>query len=121
LTGYAAIQDVGRAINPPEVEGQVHGGALQGLARALGEAMVHDAEGQLKTGTFLDYPLPTADQVPVIDVQLIQVPSDLGPFGARHVGEPPAVPGPAALANAIASATGVRCRDLPISGEALIA
>jgi CO/xanthine dehydrogenase Mo-binding subunit len=120
VTGYAAIQDVGRALNPAEIEGQVHGGAAQGLGRALGEQLVVDADGQLRTGSFLDYPLPTADLVPNIDVQLVEVPSPSGPMGARGVGEPPAVPGPAAVANAIAAASGVRVRRVPIPHEALI-
>jgi CO/xanthine dehydrogenase Mo-binding subunit len=120
LTGYAAIQDVGRALNPPEVEAQVHGGALQGLGRVFGEEMRWDADGQLRNASFLDYALPTIDQVPDIDVALVEVPSVLGPFGAKGVGEPPAVPGPAAVANAIFRATGCRLTRLPIDPEALI-
>jgi len=120
LIGYAAIQDVGRAINPPEIQGQIHGGAVQGLGRALGEQLVYDTEGQLRTGSFLDYELPTADQVPDIDVRLIEVPSAVGPLGAKGVGEPPAVPGAAAITNALARATGIRLRDLPIDRSALV-
>jgi CO/xanthine dehydrogenase Mo-binding subunit len=120
LTGYAAIQDVGRAINPPEIEGQIHGGAAQGLGRALGEQMVYDGEGQLRTGSFLDYELPTVDQLPEIDVRLIEVASPVGPLGAKGVGEPPAIPGPAAITNALARATGIRVRDLPIDRSALV-
>jgi CO/xanthine dehydrogenase Mo-binding subunit len=120
LTGYAAIQDVGRAINPPEAEAQVHGGAAQSLGRALGEALVYDAEGQLRSGSFLDYELPTADQLPLIDVELIEVPSPVGPLGAKGVGEPPAIPGPGALTNALARATGIRVRNVPVDRAALI-
>ena len=120
LTGYAAIQDVGRAINPPEVLGQVHGGAAQSLGRALGEQLFYDGAGQLRTGSFLDYDLPTADQLPLIDVQLVEVPSAVGPLGAKGVGEPPAIPGPAALANAIARATGIRIREVPIDRSVLV-
>ncbi len=120
LTGYAAIQDVGRAINPPEVEGQIHGGAAQALGRALGEQLAYDGEGQLRSGSFLDYDLPTADQLPDIDVRLIEVPSPVGPLGAKGVGEPPAIPGPAALANALARATGTRVREVPIDRSALV-
>ncbi|TMD55943.1 MAG: xanthine dehydrogenase family protein molybdopterin-binding subunit [Chloroflexi bacterium] len=118
VTGYAAIQDVGRSINPPEIEGQIHGGAVQGLGRAMGEQLHYEA-GQLRTGSFLDYELPTADQIPEIDVQVLEIPASTG-IGTRGVGEPPAVPGPAALANAIASATGVRVRELPIAAQLLI-
>ena len=119
LTGYAAIQDVGRAINRPEAEGQVHGGAVQSLGRALGEQLAYDVEGQLRSGSFLDYELPTADQVPNVDVQLVEVPSPVGPLGAKGVGEPPAIPGAAALANALARATGIRIRELPIDRSIL--
>ncbi|MEO8745352.1 MAG: xanthine dehydrogenase family protein molybdopterin-binding subunit [Candidatus Dormiibacterota bacterium] len=120
LTGYAAIQDVGRAINAPEVEGQVHGGAAQSLGRALGEQLFYDGDGQLRTGSFLDYEVPTADQLPEIDVRLIEVPSPVGPLGAKGVGEPPAIPGPAALVNALARATGIRIRDVPIDRSVLV-
>jgi CO/xanthine dehydrogenase Mo-binding subunit len=120
LTGYAAIQDVGRAINPPEAQAQVHGGAVQSLGRALGEALVYDADGQLRSGSFLDYELPTADQVPEIDVQIVEVEASTG-IGTRGVGEPPAVPGPAVVVNAIASATGVRIREIPIAAHLLLA
>jgi len=119
LTGYAAIQDVGRAINPPEVRGQIHGGSVQSIGRALGEQLFYE-DGQLRTGSFLDYELPTADQIPLIDVELIEVPSPVGPLGAKGVGEPPAIPGPAALANALARATGIRLREVPIDRSKLI-
>ncbi|HEY4027259.1 MAG TPA: xanthine dehydrogenase family protein molybdopterin-binding subunit [Candidatus Dormibacteraeota bacterium] len=113
LLAYAAIQDVGRALNPPEVRGQVHGGAVQGLGRAFGEELAWDGEGQLRTGTFIDYGMPTIDQIPEIGVELVEVPSLYGPFGAKGVGEPPAVPGPAAIANAIRAACGVRMTEMP--------
>jgi CO/xanthine dehydrogenase Mo-binding subunit len=121
LTAYAAIQDVGRAINPPEAEGQVHGGAVQSLGRALGEQLFYDSDALLRTGSFLDYELPTSDQVPDIDVVLVEVPSPVGPLGAKGVGEPPAIPGAAALANALARATGMRIRDVPIDRSRLVA
>jgi CO/xanthine dehydrogenase Mo-binding subunit len=120
VTGYAAIQDVGRAINRPEVEAQVHGGAVQSLGRALGEQLVYDAEGQLRSGSFLDYEIPSADQVPLIEVELVEVPSPVGPLGAKGVGEPPAIPGPAALTNALARATGIRVREVPVDRSAFV-
>jgi CO/xanthine dehydrogenase Mo-binding subunit len=120
LAGYAAIQDVGRALNPPEVESQVHGGALQGLGRVFGEEMRWDGEGQLRNASFLDYSLPTIDQAPDIDVSFVEVPSAVGPFGAKGVGEPPAVPGPAAVANAIFRASGRRLTRLPLDPEDLL-
>ena len=121
LIGYAAIQDVGHAINPPEVEGQVHGGAAQALGRALGEQLAYDADGQLRSGSFIDYELPTVDQIPDIDVRLVEVPSPVGPLGAKGVGEPPAIPGTAALANAVSRASGVRVREAPIDRSLLVA
>jgi CO/xanthine dehydrogenase Mo-binding subunit len=114
LIGYAAIQDVGRAINPPEIEGQIHGGVVQSVGRALGEELVFDGAGRPRTTSFLDYELPAADQVPDIDVRLVEVPSPIGPLGAKGVGEPPAIPGTAALANAVSRAAGVRVREAPI-------
>ena len=120
LTGYAAIQDVGHAINPPEVEGQIHGGATQALGRALGEQLAYDADGQLRSGSFIDYELPAADQIPHIDVRLVEVPSPVGPLGAKGVGEPPAIPGTAALANAVSRAAGVRIREAPIDRSLLV-
>lgn len=120
LTGYAAIQDVGHAINPPEIEGQVHGGATQALGRALGEELVYDADGQLRSGSFIDYELPAADQIPNIEVRLIEVPSPVGPLGAKGVGEPPAIPGTAAVANAVSRASGVRVHEAPIDRSRLV-
>jgi CO/xanthine dehydrogenase Mo-binding subunit len=120
LVGYAAIQDVGHAINPPEVEGQVHGGSVQALGRALGEQLVYDGDGQLRTTSFLDYEVPAADQIPAIDVTLVEVPSPVGPLGAKGVGEPPAIPGTAALANALSRAAGVRIREVPIDRFSLV-
>ena len=120
VTGYAAIQDVGFAINPPEIVGQIQGGVAQGLGRALGEQLFYDAEGQLRTGSFLDYELPAIDQMPEIEVTIVEVPSGLEPLGTRGVGEPPAVPGPAAFVNAVAGATGVRIRELPVAADRLL-
>ena len=119
VIGYAAIQDVGRAINPPEIEGQIHGGAAQSIGRALGEQLAYE-DGQLRTGSFLDYELPAADQLPDIDVRLVEVPSPVGPLGAKGVGEPPAIPGTAALANAVSRAFGVRVRSVPIDRWSLV-
>jgi CO/xanthine dehydrogenase Mo-binding subunit len=86
---------------------------------ALLEAMAYDAEGRLLSATLMDYALPQSDQAPLIDSVIVEVPSDHGPFGAKGVGEPPVVGAPAAIANAIADATGTRFTDLPITGEAI--
>jgi CO/xanthine dehydrogenase Mo-binding subunit len=115
LLGYAVVQDVGRALNPALVEGQMRGGAAQAMGWALFEELAHDEDGQLLTGSFLDYAIPTADRVPPIDTVIVEVPAPDGPFGAKGVGEAPVVPGPAAIANAVAAATGVRLRELPMT------
>jgi CO/xanthine dehydrogenase Mo-binding subunit len=112
------IQDVGRALNPALVQGQMQGGAAQGLGWALLEELSHDSHGQLRTGTFVDYALPTAAAVPWIDTEIVEVPAPEGPFGAKGIGEVPVVGVPGAVANAIAAATGsVRMRRLPMTPE----
>jgi CO/xanthine dehydrogenase Mo-binding subunit len=116
---YVATQDVGRAINPAAIEGQIIGAVGQGVGWGLLEQMVHDESGQVITGSLLDYALPQAASVPHVDVRLVEVPSPDGPFGARGVGEPPVIPVAAAIANAIADATGVRMTELPITSERL--
>jgi CO/xanthine dehydrogenase Mo-binding subunit len=119
ISRYAAIHDVGHALNRPDVEGQIHGGIVQGLGRALGEEIVYDASGQPRTATFVDYVLPTADLVPGIEVEIVEVPSEQGPRGARGVGEPPVVPVLAALGNAVRDATGRRLTSAPFHLEAV--
>jgi CO/xanthine dehydrogenase Mo-binding subunit len=115
VLGYVIAQDVGRAINPAIIEGQLQGGATQGLGWALREAMVYDEMGQLLTGTFLDYALPLATDVPAFETIIVEVPSADGPYGARGIGEGPVCGAAAAVANAIAAATGVRFRTLPMT------
>jgi CO/xanthine dehydrogenase Mo-binding subunit len=114
---YVAAQDVGYAINPAEVEGQMHGGIAQGLGWALFEGFVYDENGQMLTPTLMDYALPHSCDVPNIETILVQVPSAYGPFGARGAGEPPVVPVSAAVANAINDAVGVRLCQLPMTPE----
>jgi CO/xanthine dehydrogenase Mo-binding subunit len=115
LLGYAIVQDVGRALNPALVEGQMRGGVVQAIGWALYEELSHDEDGQLLSGSFLDYAIPTADRLPPIDTVIVEVPAPDGPFGAKGIGEAPVVPGPAALANAVHAATGVRLRELPMT------
>ncbi|MGH7910559.1 MAG: xanthine dehydrogenase family protein molybdopterin-binding subunit, partial [Candidatus Dormibacteraceae bacterium] len=115
VLAYASTQDVGFALNPMLVEGQVQGGSVQGLGWALTEAMRTDPEGQLTTASFIDYVIPSIDMVPQVDVSLVENPSEHGMNGARIVGEPPIVPGGAAVANGIADAVGVRIADLPLT------
>jgi CO/xanthine dehydrogenase Mo-binding subunit len=115
LLRHAIAQDVGRALNPALVEGQMRGGTAQGIGWALYEELRHDEDGRLLTGSFLDYALPTAERVPEIDALIVEVPAPDGPFGARGVGEPPVISAPAAIANAIAAAVDVRPRELPMT------
>lgn len=119
LKQYVAIQDVGFALNPTMVEGQIHGGAVQGIGMGLHEAIIYDEDGQLLTGSFMDYDIPKMNTVPDIDAILLHNPAPNGPFGLRGVGEPPIVAGGAALANAIRDAVGVRVTELPIRKEML--
>ncbi len=115
-TDYLSVQDVGFAMNPLLVEGQVHGGAAQGLGIGLCEALRHDDAGQLLTGTLMDYGLPKATSVPPVTAHLVETPSR-GPYGALGVGEPPIVAGAAATANAIRAATGAQPGSLPLDPE----
>jgi CO/xanthine dehydrogenase Mo-binding subunit len=116
------VQDVGRAINPLAVQGQMRGGAVQGLGWALYEQMAHDEQGQLLTGSWLDYAVPHFVQAaPRIETVMVEVPSEHGPFGARGVGEPPVIATAAAVANAIADGAGVRLTDLPMTPPRVLA
>ncbi len=112
---YTAAQDVGRAIHPSYVEGQMQGGAAQGIGWALNEEYVFDAEGRMENPGFLDYRVPVASDLPMIDTIMIEVPNPRHPFGAKGVGEAPIVPPLAAVANAVRGAIGVRMPDLPLS------
>jgi CO/xanthine dehydrogenase Mo-binding subunit len=118
VLGHVVAQDVGRALNPALVEGQMRGGATQGLGWALLEELVHDSHGQLTTGTFVDYAMPTASIVPSIETEIVEVPVPEGPYGAKGVGEAPVVGVPGAVANAVTAATGgARVWRLPMTPE----
>jgi CO/xanthine dehydrogenase Mo-binding subunit len=114
---YVAAQDVGFAINPAAVDGQIHGAVMQGIGWALYEGMVFDDDAQLQNATLNDYALPRSSMTPEIETLLIEVPSEFGAYGSKGVGEPPAIPGPAAVANAIRDATGKRVTTLPMRPE----
>ncbi|HTV44247.1 MAG TPA: xanthine dehydrogenase family protein molybdopterin-binding subunit [Stellaceae bacterium] len=118
---YTAIQDVGRAIHPSYVEGQMQGGVTQGVGWALNEEYIYDKDGRLENPGFLDYRVPVASDMPMIDTIMVEVPNPRHPFGARGVGEVPIVPPMAAVANAIAAAIGTRLRDLPMSPPRVLA
>jgi CO/xanthine dehydrogenase Mo-binding subunit len=117
LKDVVVVQDAGKAINPLGVEGQMQGGAVQSLGFALTEGLLFDDKGRLTNPSLLDYRKLTAADLPKIETIIVEVPAPAGPFGARGVGEPPIVPAPAAVANAVADATGARITDLPITPE----
>jgi len=112
---YTAVQDVGRAIHPSYVEGQIQGGAVQGIGWALNEEYIYDQNGKLDNPGFLDYRCPVASDLPMIEAVLVEVPNPRHPFGARGVGEVPIIPPMAAIGNAIRDAVGVRMESLPMS------
>ena len=119
ILNYIAAHDVGKAINPLLLEGQIYGGGLQGIGYALGEKMIYE-KGRLMNGNFLDYKMPTAKDVPPVQAVIIESDEQDGPFGAKGIGEPGLVPTAPAIANAIYDAVGVRIKDLPITPEKIL-
>jgi carbon-monoxide dehydrogenase large subunit len=114
---FIAVDDCGVRINPMIVEGQVHGGLADGIGMALMENIVFDADGNCLVGSFMDYLLPTSLECPSWELGATVTPSPHHPFGAKGVGEPPVIPGAAALANAVRDACGARVTELPITAE----
>ena len=112
---YTVAQDAGKAVHPAYVEGQFQGGAVQGIGWALNEEYIYDADGRLQNPGFLDYRMPVASDVPMIDTVIVEVANPRHPFGVRGVGETPIVPPMAAIANALEQATGIRFTELPMS------
>ncbi len=117
---YTAFQDVGRAVNPPAVEGQIEGSVAQGLGWALTEGFDYDAQGRLRNANLLDYRMPTALDLPPIECVIVETPVPDAPYGLRGVGEVPIVPPAAAVANAIARATGRRQTAMPMTPERVL-
>ena len=113
---YVVAQDVGFAMNPTYIEGQIEGGVAQGLGQALSEEIVYEG-GRVLNPNLTDYKMPTTLDVPRVESILVQHPSAVGPYGAKGVGEPPNIEPPAAVANAVAAATGLRITSLPITAE----
>ncbi len=114
---YAAVHDCGRVINPLIVEGQVHGGVAQGIGGAFFERLVYDEEAQLLNASFMDYLLPTAAEVPTIEVDHVETPSPLNPLGVKGAGEAGVIPVPALFASALddaLSSFGLRIREMPL-------
>jgi len=123
LRRYVVVEDCGPVVNPTIVEGQIHGAVAQGLGEALQEAIVYDGEGQLLTGTLMDYALPKADDVPAFEIGHLETPSPIMPGGVKGMGEGGTIGAPAAVANAVADAVrarGVRITALPIRPESLV-
>jgi CO/xanthine dehydrogenase Mo-binding subunit len=118
---YTAAQDAGTAVHPSYVEGQIQGGAVQGIGWALNEEYWYDQQGEMRNPTYLDYRIPTCYDVPMIDTIIVEVPDPQHPYGVRGVGEVPICPPPAAIANAIHDAIGVRMCELPMSPHRLVA
>ncbi|HMK09376.1 MAG TPA: xanthine dehydrogenase family protein molybdopterin-binding subunit [Anaerolineales bacterium] len=114
---YAAAHDIGAAINPMLIEGQIEGGVMQGLGMALMEELLYDEHGRRTNINWTDYKLPTLADVPEIQPIIIEHPSTVGPYGSKGLGESPVIHPPAAIANAVAQATGLRFRSLPITPE----
>ena len=121
VLSFTAVQDAGRAIHPDYVEGQMQGGAAQGLGWALNEEYIYDADGVMENAGFLDYRMPVASDLPMIDTHIVEVPNPSHPYGVRGVGETPIVAPLAVAANAVRDATGVRINDLPLSPPRIVA
>jgi len=112
---YTAVQDAGKAIHPSYVEGQMQGGSVQGIGWALNEEYFYDDQGKMRNASYLDYRMPTALDLPMIDTIIVEVPNPAHPFGVRGVGETPIVAPPAAVAAAIHNAIGARLFELPMA------
>ncbi|MCX7671316.1 MAG: molybdopterin-dependent oxidoreductase, partial [Anaerolineae bacterium] len=114
---YTVFQDAGKAVHPDYVEGQMQGGAVQGIGWALNEAYIYNEAGQLDNPGFLDYRMPVTSDLPMIEPVMVEKPNPAHPYGVKGVGEVPIVPPLAAVANAVSGAIGVRMRDLPLSPD----
>ena len=117
LTRLVSAQDVGKAINPLSVEGRLQGASVQSAGMALWEEVMYDQEGLVRNPNFLDYHMPTSADLPPVETILVEPPGGEILYGAKGVGEPPIIPPVAAVANAVASAIGVRLFELPITPE----
>ena len=115
ITRYTVAQDAGKAVHPSYVEGQFQGGAVQGIGWALNEEYIYGKDGKLQNAGFLDYRMPVASDLPMIDTVIVEVPNPGHPYGVRGVGETSIVPPLAAVANAVSAAAKVRLTDIPMS------
>jgi carbon-monoxide dehydrogenase large subunit len=117
LLRYVVAEDCGTIINPQIVDGQAHGAIAQGVGGALHESLIYDAEGQLVTASLMDYLVPTAREMPAVELHHLEIPSPDSPNGAKGVGEGGTLGPPAAIANAVADALGVEMNALPLTPE----
>jgi CO/xanthine dehydrogenase Mo-binding subunit len=117
---FTAFMDVGTAVHPAYVEGQIQGASVQGIGWALNEGYVYDENGAMLNSSFLDYRMPTTLDVPMIDTVMIEVPNPKHPFGLRGVGEAPIIPPLSAIAIAVSNAIGVRMRELPLTPDVIL-
>ncbi len=121
IVRFTAVQDAGKAIHPSYVEGQMQGGSVQGIGWALNEEYAMSPDGRMLNASLLDYRMPTALDVPMIDTAIVEVPNPVHPYGVRGVGEANIVSPPAGIANAIHAATGQRLRRLPMNPPSVLA
>ena len=121
ISRFTCVQDAGKAIHPDYVEGQMQGGSVQGIGWALNEEYFMSEDGNMDNSSLLDYRMPTALDLPMIDTVIVEVHNPGHPFGVRGVGEANIVPPLAAIANAISDATGIRMTDMPMNSGAIVA
>lgn len=121
VKAFTGVQDAGRAIHPSYVEGQMQGGAVQGLGWALNEEYIYSEDGVMENAGFLDYRVPVTSDMPMIDTQIVEVPNPSHPYGVRGVGETPIVAPLAATSNAVRDVLGFRINDLPLSPPRVLA
>jgi carbon-monoxide dehydrogenase large subunit len=123
LLRYVVAHDCGKLINPVIVEGQIHGGVAQGIGGGLLEELIYDEQGQLLTGTFMDYLIPSAMEVPPVETVHLEYPSPRNPLGIKGIGEGGAISPPAAIANAVEDALqpfGARVTRTPLGPSAVL-
>jgi carbon-monoxide dehydrogenase large subunit len=120
ITRYIVVEDCGRVINPQIVDGQICGATAQGIGGALLEALVYNEDGQLVTGSFMDYLLPTASDIPSLELHHLETPAPGNPAGAKGVGEGGTLAPPGAVANAVSHALGMEFNSLPLRPQDVV-
>ena len=118
---YTSVQDAGKAIHPSYVEGQIQGGAAQGIGWALNEEYIFNAQGHMLNASFLDYRMPVCLDLPMLDTVIVEVANPNHPYGVRGVGETSVIPPLAAVTNAVYHAIGIRLSQLPLSPARILA